>query len=170
MAGTTCSTQSICYGSCYTGCYSTCEATCRPYCGADCTGCGSGCAKTCTGCSGQCTNECKDACNFGCSSEANASAYAALTLDTYFKNVDMTNLKAVIAAAAARRGKSVSLPSMEVGSTISAADMTSINTTLSDIGFNPEQTFTTGATATKNSGNALITKAKNAYETIYGRS
>lgn len=189
MAGTTCSNQSICYGTCYTGCYGTCEATCRPWCGADCTGCGGGCANTCEGCSGECTGcsntcnntckgtcetgctgSCKGTCNSGCSSEANASAYAALTLDTYFKNVDMTNLKAVISAAAARRGASVSLPSMGVGATISASDMTSINNSLSNIGFNPGQTFTAGATATKNSGNALITKAKNAYETVSGRS
>lgn len=168
-----CSNQSLCYG--------TCTATCRPWCGADCTGCGGGCSGSCSSCAGKsncsggcsgtcedkCTQQCLGACNSGCSSEANLSAYAALSLQEKFMNSDMTNIKSVIAAAAANQGSSQTLPDLGVGVKIDDANMTSIKTALTNLGFTPSVTFTAGYSATKTQGEEIINKAKQAYEHTY---
>lgn len=186
-----CSNQSICYGSCTGGCSTTCSGSCTGGCSTTCSGtCSGGCsscagagtcsgscsncagAGTCSGgcsgsCQGKCTKKCLGACNSGCSSEANLSAYAALSLQEKFMNSDMTNIKNVITAAAARKGSPQSLPGLGFGVQIDDGNMTSIKTALTNLGFTPSVTFTAGYSATKAQGQEIINKAKQAYEHIY---
>ena len=181
-----------CLSTCTGYCTGSCTATCRPYCGTDCTGCGGGCSGGCTSCSGAstcsgtctaacanncsggcktaCTATCTGDCNSGCSSEANATAYAALTRNEKLLNSDISNLIAVITAARTRRDKTTSISAPGVGVSATAAQMTSYNTALSDISFGADVSFIAGSSALGSSMDAIISKAKTAYETVSGKS
>ena len=80
----------------------------------------------------------------------------------------MANLRYVLIAAGARRGKSYNPPAFAQGTTLSAADMTTIRNELIDMGYTPDYSFAAGSQGLRSAGLNIIAKAKAAYEAVVG--
>lgn len=158
------------------GCSGGCTGTCSTCggCGGCDGGCNSTCLDTCKGkckdtCSAQCTNTCKGNCNSGCTSSTQTENLNNLTRSEIIYQSEISRLHTFILNEASRRGQSPGEQTIDQGTIIDDAQISTIITNLGLAGQEiSDLSITNGDIASGALIDLIITRAKAAYNTTIG--
>ena len=157
------------------GCPSDCSNSCMSCSGNNFTGWGGddggggcSCGGDCSGtCKNTCKNTCSSACDVGCTSTSAVELYNKLVagLNKKILAADMTNINQMIQLEAKRRSKSTTSQSFTPKDKATSAKIKALQSNLSTIGFKTSKNAGQKIKSFKATGQELIDKALDAYET-----
>ena len=154
-------------------CGSNCSNACSSCAGSGSTGgggdgggcsCGGNCS---TGCTGTCKGSCSTACDTGCTSREAIDLYEKLKngLNKKILAADLSNINAMIQSEAKRRNKTTTSQSFSVKDKATSTKIKALQSNLSTIGFKTSKDAGQKIKSFKATGQELIDKALDAYET-----